>query len=552
MKLLLHWVRNQHISTVLLCLPLALLYQWAIRTERLSQETLEIRRWMLIPMALFILFAFAGPLLFVTHEHMLFHDEPAVIAVAAAELHGEPLYHAPAAAERYSLLYGPATYWVYMPPMIAKATDLRIFQLWVLLPLSLSALVAWHISRRLLSPRDALFTLFCFAVAVLTQSPSEWAMKADVWILLAICVALWGATKLGKFGAPIVIGLSGALLINLKITAIVPLCVPLLLLQKRFGYKSVLATLSIVLGLVLGTFSIPGISWHNYWFWLHASTVHRLSSVIMLDNTSFMAFLALPALALYAVLYVVHPQEARLWLRTNLTLLAVIVICAIFAIVTGSKVGAGNWHCMPLAPIMLALSVELLARLRSTQSALNGTVPPRAVFVMLWLFVSLLVVAANTSLWTFKLHINGGTVASGIAPRAAANDLRTILTNNPGRTIQMGYGNNATYDLTFQRPILVLNGNPYTLDADAMAEMGLSDLPLPQATVDAMRSCAIDIWLIPRDAAPFSMASLYFMSGEKAPRDVFPHQLREAFLSNYRKSSQSRFYDSWTCSHPSP
>jgi hypothetical protein len=550
---MMHWVRGQHISIVLLCLPLALLFQRAMRPEWLPQKTLEAPRWMLTLMGLFILFAFTGPLFFVTHEHMLFHDEPTIIAVAAAELHGEPLYHAPHAAERYSLLYGPATYWVYMPPMIAKATDLRIFQLWVLLPLSLSALMAWKISRRLLSPRDALFTLFCFAVAVMTQSPSEWAMKGDVWILFAICAALWGATNLGKFGAPIVIGLCGALLINLKITAIVPLCIPLLLLQKRFGYKSVLATLSIVLGLVLGTLFIPGISWHNYWFWFHASTVHRLSGLTMLNNTSFMAFLALPALALYAVLHIVHPQEARSWLRTNLTLLATTVICAIFAIVTGSKVGAGNWHCMPLAPIMLVLSVELLARLRSTQSALKGPVPSRrAVFVMLWLFISLLAVAANTALWTFKLHMNGGNVASAIAPRAAADDLRTILANNPGRTIQMGYGNNATYDLTFQRPILVLNGNPYTLDADAMAEMGLSGLPLPQATLDAMRSCAIDIWLIPRDTAPFSMASLYFLSGEKAPRDVFPHQLREAFLSNYRRSSQSRFYDSWTCSHPSP
>ena len=545
-----HWVSGQLISIVLLCLPLALLFRRVIRPERLPQ-TLSIPQWMLIPMGLFIVFAFAGPLFFITHEHMLFHDEPTVIAVAGAELNGEPLYHAPAAAERYSLLYGPATYWVYMPPMIAKATDLRIFQLWVLLPLFLSALMAWKISRRLLSPRDSLFILFCFAIAVLTQSPSEWAMKGDVWILLAICVALWGATKLGKFGAPIVIGLCGALLFSLKITAVVPLCVPLLLLQKRFGYKSVLGTLAIVLGLVLGTIFIPGISWHNYWFWLHASTVHGFSRVNLLNNTSFMAFLAWPTLALYAVFYIVRPQEARSWLRTNLTLLATIAICAIVAVVTGSKVGAGNWHCMPLAPIMLALSVELLSRLRAAQSALNENIPTRAVFLMLWLFISMLVVAAKTSLWTFKLHRKGGPVASTIDPKAAANDLRTILINNPGRTIQMGYGDDATYDLTFQRPLLVLHGNPYTLDADAMAEMDLSGLPLPQATLDAMQNCAIDIWLIPRDTVPFSMVSFYFLSGEKAPRDVFPHQLREAFLSNYRKSAQSRFYDSWTCSHSS-
>ena len=83
-------------------------------------------RWIWLGALSLLVTGIAGPALSAT-RHMLYHDEPTMIAIAAAELHGQPLYHAAEAGARYSLLYGPVAYWVYQAPMLAGITDLRIY-----------------------------------------------------------------------------------------------------------------------------------------------------------------------------------------------------------------------------------------------------------------------------------------------------------------------------------------------------------------------------------------------------------------------------------------
>src|ERR1700736_5109044 len=99
-----HWVSGQALLVVLFCLPAALIVQWILQRRKSSSTPLSLPPWILAPMGCFILFASAGPALTAASGRVIYHDEPTVISVASAELHGEPLYHSPTAAARYSLL----------------------------------------------------------------------------------------------------------------------------------------------------------------------------------------------------------------------------------------------------------------------------------------------------------------------------------------------------------------------------------------------------------------------------------------------------------------
>ncbi len=90
-------------------------------------------------------------------------------------------------------------------------------------------------------------------------------------------------------------------------------------------------------------------------------------------------------------------------------------------------------------------------------------------------------------------------------------------------------------------------GNHYFLDADAVNENEFAHLPLSGAVLRNIRDCTAPIVLIPINTVPFSMRSLYFLAGAAAPPALFPAPFRDEFLSRYRKSGSSRYFDLWTC-----
>jgi hypothetical protein len=134
-------------------------------------------------------------------------------------------------------------------------------------------------------------------------------------------------------------------------------------------------------------------------------------------------------------------------------------------------------------------------------------------------------------------------------------DIGSILQEHPGQRVEMGYDETPkagamVSDLTQFRPNLVFAGNPDSADAVAISDMELSGKAIPQSTVDLVRSCSTQIWLIPRDGGPFTTLNLY---AEAAPQrfsdlHMFSPAFRSAFFDTYRKVGSSRFYDLWACS----
>jgi hypothetical protein len=127
----------------------------------------------------------------------------------------------------------------------------------------------------------------------------------------------------------------------------------------------------------------------------------------------------------------------------------------------------------------------------------------------------------------------------------AIADLDQFMATHPNRTIGMGYGA-VSYQLSTYRPQLVFAGNPYLLDSASLMEMQASGLNnTPESTLNALRTCQTEIWLIPKGNPPFQVYSYY-----PPLQKLFSDEFRKTFAEHYDRQSETEFYDAWFCNHP--
>ncbi len=520
---------------VIVCLPLcfAMAPQW-----RLYRKPIEKWLW---PAVFIMLFAgIIGPV-FSAAGHMIYHDEPTLIAVAAAELHGQPLYHGSNDGQRYSLLYGPVAYWVYQPLMLAGFTDLRVYQVWVIIPLLFAGLTMVRVVRRAGDMVGWGFALLPYAVTVLMQSANEWAMKGDAWMLLFFTLELSAALLLPSEVAIFVVPITAMLLVHIKVTAIVLACVPVTLLRVRFGLGKALLSGLLLICLLPLPFLVPGVRAQNFLYWIRASTHHGFDPHLAFRNAVLVLFMALPAISLIQS-YLRGWNEALAMFRKYRAFLLCLVAASVVAVVTGAKVGAGPWHCAPLAPLFAWITATLWSNRRFALRVDRRSRAYISAVVIAQFIAGVLSFGSG-----FISHWRGNPATPSPPGRLVAQDLISIHRMYPDTQIQMGYGGDSTYEMTWQRPVLVLLGNSYELDADQMNEAGFAHLPLPRATLEELRSCRSPLYLIPKGDPPFSMRSLYHAAGYNAPESLFPNTFREEFLHDYQKAESSQYFDVWRC-----
>jgi hypothetical protein len=532
-----------HLIAHPLAIASVLLLLCALLLRFLPLRGRAITRAFWIAVLLLLAAGITGPV-FCVKGHMLNLDEPTVISVAAAAVHGQPLYTSPNSGEYYSLLYGPVAYWVYWPPMLAHATDLRLFQLWPIIPLLGSGLIAIRLARRSGDWTGMAFALLPYAATVVMQSVHEWAMKGDPWLLLFLGAQLLAALELSAIGAVIVVAACAALAIDTKVTVLVLTFVPLIILQRRFGTAKALMTAMLAAGLTVAPFLLPTVSLKNFLYYLMSSTHHGVRPLFVKVNGELMLFMALPVLVL-ALLLFFEDRGATLQRLRQRSLTVVAILACVTAVLTSAKRGAGAWHLAPLAPMFTWLTAALWRRMRTSPAkVLNWTIS-RALLGSVAVSQLLLSAAALAS--SIAEHRKGIPLYESTPGRLVARDLIAIMRSHSGATIEMGYGALRSYEMTWQRPVLVMAGNPYTLDADAMDEAAMSHKPLPAAVLGELRSCRVQIYLIPKGEEPFSLESNYFIYGNPAARDLFPLAFQEEFERDYRKSGTSRYFDLWQC-----
>jgi len=143
-----------------------------------------------------------------------------------------------------------------------------------------------------------------------------------------------------------------------------------------------------------------------------------------------------------------------------------------------------------------------------------------------------------------------------VSARDTENDLLAISRRYPGKTMQMGYSDYAHYNLTFVRPVLQIQGNPLFLDAITRTEKNFIGEHESPELVDALARCTIQLWVIPKGGAPFSLEDLYYYfstATDKSGMDpeLYHESFRQTFLTHYEKIQQpSRYFDVWACRTP--
>ena len=122
------------------------------------------------------------------------------------------------------------------------------------------------------------------------------------------------------------------------------------------------------------------------------------------------------------------------------------------------------------------------------------------------------------------------------------DDLRAYLAAHPGERVHVGYARDDRW--TFVRPLAVFASGVYLIDAPAVQEYQRSGLDIPPATIDAIRACRVETWLVPRTAPPFEGANRYDPGRWPA---VFPPRFIAAFTGAYAHEGSTRYFDIWRC-----
>ena len=463
--------------------------------------------------------------MYANDPHYFDPAEPTMTAVAWLYEIGRPLYHDVASAERYAHIYGPMAF-------MAHGLVLGLFGPSIVVSKALGAVAAlaslacvWLALRRTTSPwRAVALTGGCALAWLLFRNYTFWTRPEPLQLLCVSAGLLVVVSRPGALGA-VSLGVCAGVLWNLKITGPLYTLPLFVLLAHRAGVRATAWSIVIAGVTAAAPFAAPNVSFDAYLTWIRLSARNGLLLALLRQNTEWAVFLAIPLLAAY---YGARPAQRPAdpeWRQFAAALGLAVTGVAVAA----SKPGAGPYHLTPFVPLVAFAIARVLRR----EEALAHDRGAHAIAAA-WLGTACLVALAQQA-----------SFASTMAQRDRVDetaDLRAFVDSHPGLVVELGYAGDDR--LTFARPELVFRTGAYTIDAPAVQEHQLSGIAIPAATLDAVRSCRTDVWLIPRGAAPFEGLNRY---SQMALAPLFSDAFRSAFREAYVLDGATRYYDIWRC-----
>lgn len=456
------------------------------------------------------------------------HVEPQIAALSWLLARGDEVYHSVQAPERYTTIYGPAIY--LLPALFMKIAGPSILTSKLastaaalasppLLYLALRDVASRARSKPRLGP--ALGTAFFIVTVIAFTWMSVW-IRAESAIVFVTCASLFAATRKEAKRAALGLGTCLALAANFKATTPFYLVPAFAYFLTRAGFK--LALLATIGGLAAAALPwlLPNVSLTNYIEWIRLNkSGHGLDPFLSQGNANWaMLLFAAPAAAVLAT------KRPTAFLRANALLSAALALATLVAWWASAVQGSGMYHLLPLAPIY-CFYVALALR--------EGVAAKR-----FWISFAIgFGIALSARAWidqaTLMQMYRHGAQFEGLE-----EDLLAYVKGSGGTTVAVGYGNGADYS-NF-RPVPVFEGHPYLIDEAAYMGMLHAGLEMPEATRQALASCRIRTWLIPRGNPPFQFYSFY--AGQ---RPLFDEAFRQSFLASYQNVGATQFFDVWTC-----
>ncbi len=451
---------------------------------------------------------------------MLDTDEANLLSIAAASLHGQPLYHPILSTDvSYSLMYGPVTFFVYRLALLSGNGSFLVLRILVVTLNLLLCAVLYSTFRKLLR-RDTAIALIAFALCPLLQwVKCSFGVRPDIGIILAMSLAVRATLMDAELPAAILTGLCAGIAIDFKLTVLPAFAFLLLILFRRFGTRAAAIAAIIATATALAPFALPAISLHNYLDLLALTRTEGVGHAALIYSLFFAIFLAAPLAILIAAGTPPWPAARQAWPELSL-----LTLCLVAATLISAKPGAGPWHFWQLIPVIAGYLALTLSRSEPSPS-------PR-------LDLAICLIAVSSA--AFGLSFAARNLATLRAPqdptaqqlRLGRIEIAAALDRYRGHTLQMGYGPSPNEPVELLRYLLPLHGQPYTLDGSGRLEAGL--VPFPSRITQKMNTCTDDLWLIPHDEQPFDHWR-------------FPAALRRAFTQHYAIAQRGAIYDVWAC-----
>ncbi|MDY7012872.1 MAG: hypothetical protein SVX43_04590 [Cyanobacteriota bacterium] len=311
-----------------------------------------------------------------------------------------------------------------------------------------------------------------------------------------------------------------------------------------FFYGLSLTFVSLLLGVLvlLLPFALPQISLANYFLWLDRTKNHGLSPHLLWENLQTVLILVLPLGLTLFQLQIVKIKAFKKQISYNNKFLYALVIGIMGTSIVAAKPGSGTHHLLPYLPFVTYFCCLVLMEIQQAflenKDTLSGFDRIKSHVLKFLFFVFLLLLSGN-AIW------KGVFLLSNIWQDSASSivaDIEQVIQSYPEETIAVGYGSSPSYFLSDYRPIPVFAGNPYSIDSVALMDMQKAGIELPDSTLEALRSCRIELWLIPQGESPFSLFNYY---DPNLP--LFNDTFKAIFQENYAKEAQSQYYDLWFC-----
>ncbi len=532
------------VCAALIGLAFLVLRLWSPSTLHTFERLAESRRFWL-PISILVLSGYAVLLVLNTsYPGYLEHVEPNIASVSYLLAQGAPLYHDLSSAQRYSFPYGPMVYVPYAVALKTLGPTVLSLKLVVLLAnLGFLALLFGAYATLLDRARAALVT--ATVVAFFLYYDYLFQVRGDVLVLFLVALGLYAVVRLPAPMAALLLAISCALALDIKITALLYFVPLLVLLCSQAGCQLTVLVLVTAAGVALLPFLSPSISLLAYFDWLRLLSRQSLSSTEFVRELKLLSLVLAPLALLLWNLGRKSLAGLESYVKRNRYFLLAMTVSMSAIGVFSCKLGAGPHHFMPFYPLLGYLCADIFRA--STMVTTAGQPVSLDLFPLFcaWLGTAVAVLSVVAGLQLFA------TLTGSRQQRAAvAADLRHVMQTYTGDAIEMGYGGwNGKYGLTYSRPALVFAGNPLTIDAVALGDMQFAGINIPPSTLEYLDQCRTQIWLVPKDDPPFSMTNVYsLMDPEHFPqRNVFSDEFRDIFFRRYTKQGSSKYFDIWKC-----
>lgn len=455
--------------------------------------------------------------------------EPVVSTLSWLVSEGHPLYTPFDGAERYSVLYGPSVFLtngLFLQVLGPSLVSVKLASALGAVG-SLLLLYAALARRR----RDTLAVVLTAAAAMYfwAQGFSIYVVRPDALMVCALALALYGAARLGRGLAIVVVAVTAGFAVNLKLHGFLYFVPVVALLALRHGRRAAWgAGLGALAVATLPFLFSPQVSLVNYLAWVRNASRHGLTTEFLALDLGYAAALVLP-LALVVAL-----TGWSRWRGTPEGSL-VLSLCAVLpaTLVLASKPGAGMVHLLPLA----VPTVYVLGRLAQRLQDEGFDWRPRTRQAAAVAFGLTLLLAGSVNEYRAVRLLDWQTRQMP----DLAQDVRGVMARYDGLTMGMACGGeNKAFLSTWTRALLAFGGNPVLLDPISVMDSSLSGRDLASSTYDAIDEGRISLWLVPRGQEPFHKVNWY------APHlPIFPESFQRHFLAHYTPRGQSRYFDLW-------